>query len=133
MWAWCCSVLKQSSMYLTFCSLVLPTKIIYSFYHSIWFPVVCMTPRDRFLRRVSSLFSQLRTHWFLFRQGRYSLRLKAHFHNQSSTYNDFFEEVNTNKMCSWSAPSEGHFSSLDPFVQQCYHACIMPFASEEAF
>ena len=48
------------------------------------------------------------------------LRLKAYFHNQSSTYNkDIFEQVNPKKS-SWSPP-EGQFSSLDLFVRQCRH------------
>ena len=49
------------------------------------------------------------------------LRLKAHFHNQSSTYNnkDIFEQDNPKKS-SWSPP-EGQFSSLDRFVRQCRH------------
>ena len=48
------------------------------------------------------------------------LRLKAHFQNQSSTYNkDIFEQVNP-KRSSWSPP-EGQFSSLDLFVLQCRH------------
>ena len=49
------------------------------------------------------------------------LRLKAHFHNQSSTYNnkDIFEQLNPKKS-SWSPP-EGQFSSPDLFVRQCRH------------
>ena len=50
---------------------------------------LCLTPRDLSVRKVSSLS-----------------RLKAHFHNQSSTYNkDIFVEVNPKKS-SWSPPEE---------------------------
>ena len=48
------------------------------------------------------------------------LRLKAHFHNQTSiSQRDVFEAANPKKS-SWSPP-EGQFGSLDLFIRQCRH------------